>query len=59
MKKNGLTQEGLTENSGLSLRTIQRIENGKTEPTADTFKRISQALNGTPNELADWAIIED
>tara|TARA_R110002049_G_scaffold7795_5_gene44025 strand:- start:14006 stop:14611 length:606 start_codon:yes stop_codon:yes gene_type:complete len=58
-KRNGLSQEGLTENSGLSLRTIQRIENGETEPTGDTLKRIAQALNVTPNELVDWAIVED
>ncbi|MCM4173616.1 XRE family transcriptional regulator [Arenibacter sp. TNZ] len=58
-KRNGLSQEGLTENSGLSLRTIQRIENGETEPTADTLKRIAKALNVTPNELVDWAIVED
>jgi transcriptional regulator with XRE-family HTH domain len=58
-RKNGLSQEVLTENSGLSLRTIQRIENGETQPTGDTLKRIAKALNVTPNELVDWAIVED
>jgi uncharacterized Tic20 family protein len=58
-RKNGLFQEVLTENSGLSLRTIQRIENGETQPTGDTLKRIAKALNVTPNELVDWAIVED
>jgi|TARA_R110000751_G_C13692287_1_gene472488 transcriptional regulator with XRE-family HTH domain len=58
-KRNGLSQEELTENSGLSLRTIQRIENGETQPTGDTLKRIAKALNVTPNELVDWTIMED
>ncbi len=58
-KRKGLSQEELTENSGLSLRTIQRIENGESEPTGETLKRISNALNVTPEELMDWTIIED
>ena len=58
-KRKGFSQEELTENSGLSLRTIQRIENGETEPTGETLKRISNALNVSPEELIDWTIIED
>lgn len=58
-KRNGLTQEILAENSGLSLRTVQRIENGVTQPTGDSIKRLSSALNVTPNELIDWQIVED
>jgi uncharacterized Tic20 family protein len=58
-KRKGFSQEKLTENSGLSLRTIQRIENGETEPTGDTLKRLSDALDVTPNELIDWTIKED
>ena len=33
-KRNGITQELLAENSGLSLRTVQRIENGETQPVS-------------------------
>jgi transcriptional regulator with XRE-family HTH domain len=58
-KRKGLSQEELTENSGLSLRTIQRIENGETDPTGETIKRISRALNAKPEELIDWTIVED
>ena len=58
-KRKGFSQEKLTENSGLSLRTIQRIENGESEPTGDTLKKLSNALNVTPDELIDWTIIED
>ncbi len=55
----GMSQEILAEESGLSLRTIQRIENGETNPTGDTLKRLSNALNVNPDELIDWAIKED
>ena len=58
-KQNGISQELLAENSGLSLRTVQRIENGESQPTGDSIKRLSSALNVTPNELIDWQIIED
>jgi len=57
--KNGMSQEVLADESGLSLRTIQRIENGETNPTGDSLKRLSSALNVTPDELIDWAIKED
>lgn len=55
----GMTQELLAETSGLSLRTIQRIEHNETSPTGDTLKRLSNALNVSPDELIDWAIKED
>jgi uncharacterized Tic20 family protein len=58
-KRNGMSQELLAENSGLSIRTIQRIENGETQPSGDSIKRLSGVLNVTPNELIDWQIIED
>ncbi len=58
-KRKGFSQEELTEHSGLSLRTIQRIENGETEPTGETLKRISYALNVNPEELVDWTIVKD
>ncbi|MBV1923561.1 MAG: helix-turn-helix domain-containing protein [Flavobacteriaceae bacterium] len=58
-KRKGLSQEELTENSGLSLRTIQRIENGETDPTGDSLRRIASALNVNPDELIDWTIKED
>lgn len=55
----GISQEVLAEASGLSLRTIQRIENGDTNPTGDSLKRLANALNINPDELIDWAIKED
>ena len=57
--RKGLSQEQLAENSGLSLRTIQRIENGETEPRGETLKRLMNALDATPDDLMDWSIAED
>lgn len=53
-KEKGLSQEELAKNSGLSLRTIQRLENGEVEPTGETLKRISTVLDLTPKELIEW-----
>lgn len=36
------SQEDLSEKSGLSLRTIQRLENGETEPRGDTLKKTNK-----------------
>jgi len=55
----GMTQEALAENSGLSLRTIQRIENNETQPRGDSLKRLAVALKTTPDELLDWTTQED
>lgn len=57
--KRGMSQEILAEESGLSLRTIQRIEKGETNPTGDSLKRLSNALDVIPDELIDWTIKED
>ncbi|WP_417361838.1 DUF4870 domain-containing protein [Galbibacter sp.] len=55
----GITQEELAEISGLSLRTIQRIENNETVPRGDSLKRLAIALNTTPDDIVDWKIQED
>jgi transcriptional regulator with XRE-family HTH domain len=57
--RKGLSQEVLAEESGLSLRTIQRIENNETEPRGDTLKRLAIALDSSPDEIVDWKIQED
>ena len=57
--RKGLSQEELAEQAGLSLRTIQRIENGETAPRGDTLKRIAAALKVSPDELIDWQVQED
>ncbi|WBX72318.1 helix-turn-helix domain-containing protein [Tenacibaculum retecalamus] len=55
----GISQEFLAEESGLSLRTIQRIEKGESNPTGESLKRLANALNVSPDELIDWSIKED
>ena len=57
--RRGLSQELLAENSGLGLRTIQRIENGETEPRGDTLRRLANALDASPDEIIDWTTSED
>lgn len=57
--RNGVSQEELSEKSGLSLRTIQRIENGETEPRGDSLKRLALAFNVTPDEIVDWTATKD
>lgn len=58
-KRKGFSQEELAETTGLSLRTIQRIENGETEPRSDSLKRLSAALDIPADEIMDWTIKEN
>ena len=57
--RKGLSQEELSEKTGLSLRTIQRIENGETEPRGDSLKRLTASLGVSPDEIIDWHLVED
>jgi len=49
--QSGLSQDELSQSTLLSLRTIQRIENGETEPRGDSLKRIASALNISVEDL--------
>lgn len=55
-KRKGFSQEFLAEDSGISLRTIQRIEKGETQPRGDTLQRIAKGLGVTSEELIDWKL---
>lgn len=57
--RKGMSQEALAEKSGISHRTVQRIENGESNPTGDTLQKLSVALKINPDELIDWKIKED
>ncbi|WP_110354600.1 helix-turn-helix domain-containing protein [Arenibacter sp. ARW7G5Y1] len=57
--RKGMSQELLAEESGLSLRTVQRIENSESAPRGDTLKRLALALDTSPDEMLDWTILED
>ncbi|MCM8568542.1 helix-turn-helix transcriptional regulator [Gramella jeungdoensis] len=51
--RRGMSQEYLADESKVSLRTIQRIENNESNPTGETIKRIAVALGVELNELID------
>jgi len=47
----GYTQNALAEKTGLSLRTIQRIEGNAKVPKGHTLKSLSKAFNTEPQAL--------
>jgi len=49
--KKGFSQEKLADDAQLSLRTIQRIENGESEARGDTLQRLTASLNVSIEEL--------
>ena len=51
----------LTKGQGnvFDIETIQRIEKGESNPTGESLKRLSNALNVSPDDLIDWSIKED
>lgn len=51
-EENRLTQKELAEKTGLSLRTIQRIEAGNI-PKGFTLKALAESLNTTPENLIE------
>ncbi|MCW3789616.1 helix-turn-helix domain-containing protein [Plebeiibacterium sediminum] len=58
-KIKGLSQEVLANKAEVSLRTVQRLEKGETEPTGDTLNRISAVFNLSPEELLEWNCTSD
>ncbi len=50
----GLSQDQLAEQTQLSLRTIQRIENGETDARGDTITRLAKALCFSTQDI--WII---
>ncbi|MFI2741494.1 DUF4870 domain-containing protein [Zhouia sp. PK063] len=57
--RQGLSQEELADKAQLSLRTVQRIENGASVPRGDTLKRLAVALQTSPDDLIEWKVTED
>jgi transcriptional regulator with XRE-family HTH domain len=54
-KKKGLTQEQLADLTGVTVRTIQRIESGQSTPRSYTLKTIATALDINFEELITTA----
>lgn len=50
-KQKGLTQEELAEQAGITVRTIQRIENDVTTPRLYTLRKIAEVLEVPIEEL--------
>jgi transcriptional regulator with XRE-family HTH domain len=50
-KQNGWSQNQLSELSGLSVKTIQRIENGKVSPSLETAKSLAAVFGRDFNEF--------
>lgn len=57
--RKGISQEQLALETGLNLRTIQRIECGESEPRGHSINVLASALNTSPNELIDWVVTKD
>ena len=57
--KQGLSQEALAELSGLSLRTIQRVEKNESIPRGRTLKKLAQVLTLSAEELIDLDLNDD
>lgn len=55
----GFTQEQLSEESKLSLRTIQRIESGESVPKGDTLIKLTKTLGVTTEYFLESKMQED
>lgn len=58
-RRKGLTQEQLSESSGVAIRTIQRIENAKVEPHLQTLALLADSLGLDVHELSTTSSTED
>jgi transcriptional regulator with XRE-family HTH domain len=50
-KQKGLTQQGLSDASGIHVQQIKRYEAGHARPTADALKKLALALHVTSDAL--------
>jgi len=50
-KQLGLTQEQVSERSGVQAGEISRIEAGKRDPQVSTLERLAKALEVSPGQL--------
>ena len=47
----GLSQQELADLTGLSIRTVQRIENGETTPRGFSLRKLAEVLKLTPEDV--------
>lgn len=58
-KQKGLTQEGLSEQAGINLRTLQRIEKNETSPRGNTLQMLCKILDVPLEEFINYEKDED
>ncbi|WP_017731062.1 serine hydrolase [Nafulsella turpanensis] len=58
-KEKGYSQEELANKANISLRTLQRIEKGESEPRGHTLRAIAEVLEVSVEELMDFTKKED
>jgi transcriptional regulator with XRE-family HTH domain len=58
-KSKGFSQEKLSEDAQINLRTLQRIEKGETNPHGDTLLRLANALDIPLENLIDYGLEEN
>lgn len=58
-KRKGLSQDELAGMANVNIRTIQRIENGETEPRGHTLSSICKALDVNIEDILDYGKTED
>lgn len=58
-KSKGLSQEQLAEDASINLRTLQRIENGETEPRGHTLRLLAKALDRPIEDFLNFTKEED
>lgn len=56
-QKSGLTQEKLSELSGISSNFISQIERGRNKCSVETIYKLAEALNLPMNELFNFKIL--
>ncbi len=55
-KKNGMSQMDLSLKTGLTTRTISRIECGEDDPKYTTLEKIAKAMNTDVESLFDFKL---
>lgn len=58
-KRKGLTQDEVAEMANINLRTVQRIENGETDPRGYTLSSICKVLEINIEDIVDYGKVED
>jgi len=58
-KRKGLSQEELSEQAKINLRTLQRVESGESSPRGNTLKSLCEVLELNIEEILDYRKKED